>query len=96
MGNTNEAANVDRKKLGLAQFFSEIHPLLSPMNDMNAEETVELLCMQSRRIRKKFADKVNESVSSILKDRTIDVDDYTRACEVSHRSLHNFPSHPRF
>ncbi len=76
MGNTNEAANVDRKKLGLAQFFSEIHPLLSPMNDMNAEETVELLCMQSRRIRKKFADKVNESVSSILKDRTIDVDDY--------------------
>lgn len=76
MSNTDNTVSVERKKLGLAQLFSELHPLLSPMNEMNAEETVELLCMQNRRTRKKFADTLNEGVSSILNDRTIDVNDY--------------------
>lgn len=76
MSSMKNAMEIDRKKIGMAQLFSELHPILSPSNDMDAEETVELLCMQSRRTRRKFAARVNEGIERITADRTIDVDDY--------------------
>ncbi len=76
MSNSKDTINVDRKKLGMGQLFSELHPILSPSNDMDAEETVELLCMQSRRTRRKFAARINEGIECITSDQTIDVGDY--------------------
>lgn len=76
VSSTNNTTGVDRKKLGMAQLFSELHPLLSPMNDMDAEETVELLCLQPRRTRRKFAEKINEGIDRITADRTVDVEEY--------------------
>lgn len=75
MSNTNEIVGVDRRKLGIAQLFSELHPLLSPLNDMDAEETIETLCLQPRRTRRKFVNKINEEIIRITTDRTVDLED---------------------
>lgn len=76
MSGREQSSQIDRKKLGMAQYFSEIHPILSPANELNAEETVELLCMQTRSTRRKFAARINETVARMMSDKTIDVSDY--------------------
>lgn len=76
MSGKEQTMRIDRKKLGMAQFFSEMHPILSPANELDAEETVELLCMQTRRTRRKFADRINEAIARMMSDKTIDVSDY--------------------
>ena len=46
---------LDRKRMGIAEIFSGMHPIFSPSNDMNAKETVRLMCEQSFRTRAKIA-----------------------------------------
>ena len=72
----NEASGIDRKKLGMAQLFSEMHPILAPSSDMDPDETVELLCMQTRRTRRKFAARINQGIERLTSDRTVNVEEY--------------------
>lgn len=67
---------IDRKSLGIAEIFAEMHPIFSPSSDLNAEETVRLLCEQARRTRHKVAMKINGGIHKITSDSTVDVEDY--------------------
>ena len=50
---------IDRKRMGIAEIFSSMHPIFSPSNDMNANDTVRLMCEQSFRTRAKIAAGIN-------------------------------------
>ena len=67
---------LDRKRMGISQIFSEIHPIFAPNSDLNEEETVRLLCEQPRRTRHKIAVRINEGIQRLTADKTVDVEDY--------------------
>ena len=67
---------IDRKRMGIAEIFSEMHPIFSPSNDMNAKETVRLMCEQSFRTRAKIAAGINRAIRKLTNDSTVDVADY--------------------
>ena len=62
--------------MGIAEIFSEMHPIFSPSNDMNAKETVRLMCEQSFRTRAKIAAGINRAIRKLTNDSTVDVADY--------------------
>ncbi|MBQ9901872.1 MAG: hypothetical protein IJM51_05735 [Clostridia bacterium] len=67
---------IDRKRLGIAEIFSAMHPIFSPSNDMNAKETVRLMCEQSFRTRAKIAAGINRAIRRLTSDSTVDVEEY--------------------
>ena len=67
---------LDRKRMGISEIFASIHPIFSPSSDLDAEETVRLLCEQSRYTRHKTAVRLNEAIRRLTADRTVDVEDY--------------------
>lgn len=67
---------IDRKRLGIAEIFSDMHKIFSPSNDMTPEETVELMCQQSRRTRSRIAAAVNHGVRKMTSSPGADVDEY--------------------
>ena len=62
--------------MGIAEIFSGMHPIFSPSNDMNAKDTVRLMCEQSFRTRAKIASGINRAISRLTQDSTVDVEDY--------------------
>ena len=67
---------IDRKRLGIAEIFSSMHPIFSPSNDMNAKETVRLMCEQSFRTRAKIAAGINRAIHRLTGESTVDVEEY--------------------
>ena len=67
---------LDRKRMGIAEIFSGMHPIFSPSNDMNAKETVRLMCEQSFRTRAKIAAGINRSIRKMTCDSSVDVEEY--------------------
>lgn len=67
---------IDRKRMGIAEIFSGMHPIFSPSNDMNAKDTVRLMCEQSFRTRAKIASGINRAISKLTKESTVDVEEY--------------------
>ena len=67
---------IDRKRMGIAEIFSGMHPIFSPSNDMNAKETVRLICEQSFRTRAKIAAGINRAIRRLTQDNTVDVEEY--------------------
>ena len=53
-----------------------MHPIFSPSNDMNAKETVRLMCEQSFRTRAKIASGINKAIRRLTQDSTVDVEEY--------------------
>ena len=62
--------------MGIAEIFSGMHPIFSPSNDMNAKETVRLICEQSFRTRAKIAAGINRAIRRLTQDNTVDVEEY--------------------
>ena len=67
---------IDRKRMGIAEIFSAMHPIFSPSNDMNAKETVRLMCEQSFRTRAKIASGINHAIRRLTHESTVDVEEY--------------------
>lgn len=67
---------IDRKKLGIELLFSSLSSVTSRMNEITAMETVERLCGQPHRMRKKFAAIINSGIKTITNDPSIDVESY--------------------
>ena len=67
---------IDRKRMGIAEIFSGMHPIFSPSNDMSAKETVRLMCEQSFRTRARIASGINRAIRRLTHDSTVDVGDY--------------------
>ena len=67
---------IDRKRMGIAEIFSGMHPIFSPSNDMSARETVRLMCEQSFRTRARIASGINRAIRRLTHDSTVDVGDY--------------------
>ena len=67
---------IDRKRLGIAELFSKMHPIFSSSNDMNAKDTVRLMCEQSFRTRAKIASGINNAIRRLTQDSTVNVDEY--------------------
>lgn len=67
---------IDRKRLGISEIFSGMHPIFSPSNDMTAEETIRLMCEQSHSTRSKIAAGINRAIGKMTRDSTVDVDEY--------------------
>ncbi len=67
---------IDRKRLGISEIFSGMHPIFSPSNDMTAQETVRLMCEQSYRTRAKIASSINRTIRKMTQDSTVDVEEY--------------------
>lgn len=67
---------IDRKRLGISEVFSSMHPIFSPSNDMNAKETVRLMCEQKHGTRARIAAGINAGLRKITHNSTVDVDEY--------------------
>ena len=67
---------IDRKRMGIAEIFSSMHPIFSPSNDMNANDTVRLMCEQSFRTRAKIAAGINRAIRRLTQEHTVDVEEY--------------------
>ena len=67
---------IDRKRMGIAEIFSAMHPIFSPSNDMSAKETVRLMCEQSFRTRAKIASGINRAIRRLTGESTVDVEEY--------------------
>ena len=67
---------IDRKRLGISEVFSGMHPIFSPSNDMSAKDTVRLLCEQSRSTRAKIAAGINAGIRKLTQNDTVDVEEY--------------------
>ena len=67
---------IDRKRLGIAEIFSGMHQIFSPSNDMNAKDTVRLMCEQKYRTRVKIAASINRGIRKMTDDSTVDVEEY--------------------
>lgn len=68
--------HIDRKKIGIELLFSRMSSILSRSNDLNAEDTVHLLCQQPRQIRVKLAKIINTGIKILTDDPTVDVSKY--------------------
>ena len=67
---------IDRKRMGIAEIFSSMHPIFSSTNDMSAKETVRLMCEQSFRTRSRIASGINRAIRRLTQDSTVDVEEY--------------------
>ena len=67
---------IDRKSMGIAEIFSSLHPIFSPDNSMDAEETVRILCEQKYRTRVKIAAGINHGIKKLTGENGVDLDEY--------------------
>ena len=67
---------IDRKRVGIAEIFSFMHPIFSASNSMDAEETVRLLCEQKYRTRVKIASGINRAVRKMTGQEGVDLEEY--------------------
>lgn len=67
---------VDRKKIGIELLFASMSAVTSRQNEITPMETVERLCDQPHRMRKKFASLINSGVRTLTKEPSIDVESY--------------------
>ncbi len=67
---------IDRKRVGIEEFFASVSPITSRANEFAPADSVEKLDDQPMRMRMNFAEAVNSALKALFTDKTIDVSNY--------------------